>query len=330
MIYQSVLIATVFATASARVFTNEPSHQKLMWENFKRDHAKSYATMAEENTRFGYFLANLKLADERNTAEAKMGGSAVHGITPFSDLSQAEFASRFLKSDPTLRSKNAEVVEITTAVNTSSGLVDWSGIYTTPVKNQGYCGSCWAFSASEQIESDSMRTLSTSYVLSPEQIVQCDKTSFGCDGGWTEHAYNYVKTAGGISTEAAYPYTSYYGTTGTCSTSSSSSFVIGVKSYSTINGESSMASYVQKTGPLSVCLDASSWSSYTGGIMTVCGKDIDHCVQAVGVDASTGGYWKVRNSWGTSWGESGYIRLAYGSNTCGITNDPTYTTVYKV
>jgi len=88
-----------------------------------------------------------------------------------------------------------------------------------------------------------------------------------------------------------------------------------------------MASYVQSTGPLSVCLDANTWNSYTGGIMSVCGQSVDHCVQAVGVDASTGGYWKVRNSWGTSWGESGYIRLAYGKNTCAITNDPTYASV---
>ena len=94
-----------------------------------------------------------------------------------------------------------------------------------------------------------------------------------------------------------------------------------------IRSESAMASYVQSTGPLSVCLDASSWNSYTGGIMSTCTKNVDHCVQAVGVDTSS--YWKVRNSWGTSWGESGYIRLKYGSNTCAIANDPTYVTVGK-
>lgn len=85
-----------------------------------------------------------------------------------------------------------------------------------------------------------------------------------------------------------------------------------------------MASYVQKTGPLSICLDAETWNSYSSGIMTVCPvKPIDHCVQAVGVDTGSG-YWKVRNSWGTSWGEKGYIRIQYGKNLCGLTNDPTY------
>jgi C1A family cysteine protease len=267
----------------------------------------------------------LKIADQRNQEELEHGGSAVHGITFLSDLSEDEFKAKFLTSDVSLKSKTPEFAPTSTK-NVSAALVDWTGVYTTPVKDQGYCGSCWAFSATEQIESDSMRTLKTSYILSPEQITQCDKTSSGCNGGWTEHAYNYVNRAGGIETESDYPYTSYTGKTGTC-TATSSKYVISVKGYKTISGESNMASYVQSTGPLSVCLDASSWNSYTGGIMSVCGKSVDHCVQAVGVYPTTGGYWKVRNSWGTSWGESGYIRLAYGQNTCDITNDPTYVEV---
>jgi C1A family cysteine protease len=88
-----------------------------------------------------------------------------------------------------------------------------------------------------------------------------------------------------------------------------------------------MGSYVQKSGPLSICIDASNWNSYTGGILSTCGKSVNHAVQAVGVDTTS--YWKVRNSWGTSWGESGFIRLKYGANTCAITNDPTYATVAK-
>lgn len=202
-------------------------------------------------------------------------------------------------------------------------------------KNQGYCGSCWAFSATEQIESDTMRTLETTFILSPEQIVQCDTKAFGCGGGWTESAYGYVKTTGGIEEDSAYPYTSYQGVTGTCKVNKSA-FKVTVDSFTTIGGsttteiENNMAAYMQTTGPLSVCLDANSWNSYQGGIMSVCGQSVDHCVQAVGVDASTGGYWLVRNSWGTSWGENGYIRLAYGQNTCDITNDPTYTSVKLV
>jgi len=326
MFAQLIVLIAVLAVATGRLYTDKTTHQKYLWENFKTEHGKSYETMEEEIKRFNFFIESLKVADLSNDAEARNGGSAVHGITKFSDLSQSEFESTYLKADISKKTKNAEVV--TQLAAPTATIVDWTGVYTTPVKNQGYCGSCWAFSATEQIESDAMRSLKTSYILSPEQITQCDTSSYGCNGGWTENAYTYVKTAGGIEQEADYPYTSYYGTTGTCSYVKSKS-VITVSKYTTISGESNMASYVQSTGPLSVCLDASSWSSYTGGIMSVCGKSVDHCVQAVGVYPTTGGYWKVRNSWGTSWGESGFIRLSKGSNTCDITNDPTYVTVGK-
>ena len=140
-----------------------------------------------------------------------------------------------------------------------------------------------------------MRTLGVSTVLSPEQITQCDTSSSGCNGGWTEHAYNYVQRNGGLTSEKDYPYTSGRGRTGTCDKSSIDP-VIKVSGYTTVKGESKMASYMQGTGPLSVCVDASSWNSYTGGIMKVCGNRVDHCVQATGVDASNNGYWKVFDS----------------------------------
>jgi C1A family cysteine protease len=299
-----------------------------MWESFKREHGHNFSTMEEETRRFGHFLENLKMADNRNDAERKAGGSAVHGVTKFSHLSQVEFESTVLTANKALRSKvNRKVDTTVRKLDTTADVVDWTGIYTTPVKNQGYCGSCWAFSATEQIESDTMRNFGVTYILSPEQITQCATQASGCNGGWTEVAYDYVQGAGGIVLESSYPYTSYYGTTGICKVNLSE-VVVNINGYTTISGEDNMAAYVQTTGPLSVCLDASTWNSYTGGIMSVCGNSVDHCVQAVGVyavSASNGGYWKVRNQWGTSWGESGFIQLAYGQNTCDITNDPTYT-----
>jgi C1A family cysteine protease len=297
-----------------------------VWEQYKQEYKKTYSTDTEESSRFANFLDNLQVIDKRNAEEKANNGTAVHGITKFTDLSQEEFAARYLRADASKRTGGAEVLEISEPPKADLGLVDWSGTLTTPVKDQGYCGSCWAFSATEQIESDLMRTKGTTYLLSAEQIVQCDSTSYGCSGGWTENAYNYVKKAGGIEQEKDYPYTSYQGVTGKCS-SSSNKFVATVSGYTTLKSESAMATYMQGTGPLSVCVDASSWNSYKGGIMSTCGKSVDHCVQAVGVDTSS--YWKVRNSWGTTWGEAGYIRLAYGKNTCAIASDPTYATVGK-
>jgi C1A family cysteine protease len=298
-----------------------------MWDSYKSDFFKSYDEVTDAK-RFQIFIENLKLIDERNRVD-----TATHGLTIFSDLSQDEFKAKYLNaqiSDKGMSAGKAVVAEVpATAVET---LVDWSGVLTTPVKDQGYCGSCWAFSATEQIESDAMRTLQTSYLLSPAQITQCTTAAAGCGGGWTETAYSYITKAGGIEQEKDYPYTAlmYQGITGTCS-AQSSKYVVGVTKYYTISGETNMANYVKATGPLSVCVDAMTWNSYTGGVMSKCGTSIDHCVQAVGVDtgASTP-YWKVRNSWGTKWGESGYIRLSYGSNTCGITNDPTYVDTFLV
>jgi C1A family cysteine protease len=326
-----LIVATVLAGVYGKLYSEDHVHQKIMWEAFKSEHLKAYATMQEETQRLAFFLDNLKLADLRNEAELRNDGRATHGVTKFSDWSQAEFESRMLTADPSERSDDAleRWDKSINTPNTNAGLVDWTGRYTTPVRDQGYCGSCWAFSATEQIESDAMRQLGVSYVLSPEQITQCDTTSGGCNGGYIARAYTYVYNAGGIETEADYPYTSYQGVTGTCH-AASNRFRVGVYHYTAVSGEGNMAAYVQSTGPLSVCLDASSWSSYTGGVLSSCGTSVNHCVQAVGVDASSGGYWKVRNSWGTSWGEAGFIRLAYGRNTCAITNYPTWVSTYRV
>jgi hypothetical protein len=323
MIYNTIALSLVLAAVtSATLYTSDESQQKYMWESFKRDYGRSYETMEEEFTRFNNFVMNLRIADKRNQED-----TAVHGITKFFDLSQQEFRDRYLRADPSKKVGGAPVLEVSEPPRADLGLVDWEGKLTTPVKDQGYCGSCWAFSATEQIETEAIRTLGASYLLSPQQIVSCAGfPDMGCNGGWTEGAYTYVKNAGGLETEADYPYTSYQGRTGTCA-STASKFKVKVTGYSTLKSEADMASFTQTTGPLSVCVDANNWNSYKSGIMTTCGTSVDHCVQAVGVDAASTGYWKVRNSWGTSWGENGHIRLAYGKNTCAITNDPTVPTV---
>jgi len=332
MKFAAVVLALALGVAQADLFTTDAQRLQYMWDSFKEQYGKKYDTAEEDHARFEIFASNLALADERNVREHRAGGSAVHGITKFMDLSAKEFTQRYLTSLVSMKNDSVPEADVKPLAPGTTTSKDWTGTYTTPVKNQGYCGSCWAFSATEQIESDAMRTLGSSYILSPGQVAACDRTSFGCNGGWTESAYNYVSNAGGIEQEKDYPYpasASNMGIIGSCN-ADKSDYKVTVDKYYTVNGESSMASYVGSTGPLSVCLDASSWSTYTGGIMSSCGKSVDHCVQAVGVNTGSNGYWKVRNSWGTSWGESGFIRLAYGKNTCDITNDPTYTKVSLV
>ncbi|GMH51139.1 hypothetical protein TL16_g00947 [Triparma laevis f. inornata] len=316
-----VITALLAATTAAKTAS---SSDMYAFEQYKVDYNRNYSE-SENAERLEIFVKNLAIIEERNNAERQAGGSAVHGINQFTDMHPEEFKSMFLSSDVSMKTSEDRVYAEDLPDFDTSTEVDWTGVYTTPVKNQRQCGSCWAFSATEQIESDLMRLTGSTVILSPQNIVSCDKTSQGCNGGWTESAYTYVKNNGGLETESDYPYTSWIGNSGTCKADSSKAAAT-ISGYTTVSGEDNMASYVQSTGPLSVCLDASTWSSYTGGVLKVCGSSVDHCVQAVGVlpDSDTG-YWKVRNSWGTTWGESGFIRLSFGGNTCDITNDPTYT-----
>ena len=326
------LALALVGSATATLYSAKPETQKYLFENFKNEHNKNYATKEEEAHRFEVFVSNLKTIDERNELEK---GTAVHGITKFADLTKKEFKTSYLNYKPNPNRANrtmATGIKPLLAGETASK--DWTGVYTTPVKDQGYCGSCWAFSATEQIESDYWRTAGAEVILSAQQVTSCTEYKFGaggCNGGFTENAFDYAND--GLERDKNYPYTSgSAGVTGTCH-SDSSKYVVKTTGYTTVSsskaGESSMASYVKATGPLSVCVDASDWSSYTGGVLSTCGTSVDHCVQAVGIDTNVeseehDGYWKVRNSWGTSWGESGFIRITYGANTCAIASDANY------
>jgi len=218
--------------------------------------------------------------------------------------------------------------------------LDWTDTAgaVSPVKDQAQCGSCWAFSATEGIEAGVFQsTGSASPSLSPQQIVSCDKTDAGCNGGDLPTAFDYVESAGGLDTEEDYPYTSQTGRSGSCK---SSTPVVKVTDYkyavSPCEGgscsnqdEDGLKAALAEHGPLSVCINAESWNGYYGGVLSgTCSgayNTLDHCVQLVGYDttASTP-YWKVRNSWGTSWGESGFIRLPMGVNSCGIADEAMY------
>jgi len=196
----------------------------------------------------------------------------------------------------------------------------------TAVKDQAQCGSCWAFSTTEAIESYAFLAGQPLKILSPQQINSCDKNDGGCNGGNTETAYRYVESAGGLELEADYPYTSGTGRTGTCKFDASK-IAISIKGYKSVaRGESNLQNALG-SGPVSVCLAARAFQSYHSGILSQCDNQVDHCVQAVGFDTTNSvPYWIVRNSWGTSWGERGYIRVEMGKDLCRISDDVTYPT----
>jgi C1A family cysteine protease len=199
------------------------------------------------------FKANLLVHEERNRKEKLRGGSARHGVTIFSDLTQQEFEQRYLMN-PVLLNQTRPSVQTSQRASSlhdhramknkfsqmSSTFIDWTGVLTTPVKDQGYCGSCWAFSAMEQIESDTIRLYGSTQHLSAEQLVDCANSWNGCSGSWTYMAYNSVMNKGGIEREVDYPYTAgATGTAGTCSYQKNLA-VVTISSYTYLQTEADM------------------------------------------------------------------------------------------
>jgi len=296
-------------------FADNAVHKNFI--SFMSEHEKSYENDEEFLHRFSIFRDNLRKIEQMN----KDSDGAIFGVTQFSDLTDHEFKTQYLMT-------KLPVNNVTDFWNppqvTAPTTFDWrSKGAVSPVKNQGQCGSCWAFSATENIESVYKIAGNAMPNLSPQQIVDCDKDCYGCGGGWPFKAFNYVARVGGQDTEPSYPYT---GRDGTCKFKTNT---IGakIKGYHTIaRNEQTIQSALTTTSPFSVCVDASKWSQYRGGVMksTQCGRGIDHCVQLVGYDASANPpYWLVRNSWGTGWGEQGYIKLEMWKDTCAMAEDVT-------
>jgi len=293
--------------------------------------------------------------DEKNL----INGNPVFGVTKFSDHSIEEFTVLLgRKGRGTGAHKGISVRKPTKAL-TSTSAVDWTTLgVVTPVKNQGQCGSCWAFSAAEEVESAWAMAGNAIWEFSSQQITSCTPQTFGCGGGETQAAYDYIKSVVGLGSAWFAPYVQsmYESCTGKKCTEACSDIDVSVLPsevaltgpYATVTGytyatpectdacasqdlatlQANLLSY----GPASVCVNAANWNDYTGGVLTsaACGgmaySDLDHCVQLTGFN-STGGYWEVRNSWATNWGMNGYIHLQLSENTCGLADEATYVTL---
>ena len=193
------------------------------------------------------------------------------------------------------------------------------------------CGSCYTFSSTGNIEGQWFLAGNTLTSVSEQELVSCDKTNGGCWGGWQDKAFAWLQSAhnGSIVTEESYPYTSGGGMNASaCTWTSSMTVGATISSHADVaRNEAEMAAWTSTNGPLAIAVDASSWGSYTGGVMTGClPGHPDHAVLAVGF---TDTYWIVKNSYGPSWGEAGYIRLQRGTNQCNLTYRPTSAHVTK-
>jgi len=197
----------------------------------------------------------------------------------------------------------------------------------TAVKNQGQCGSCWTFSTTGGLEGRWKVASGQLVSLSEQQLVDCDKRDSGCGGGLMETAFSYEQGVA-VCTESSYRYTAR---AGSCRASSCSTGIPrgGVTGYRKVSRSASALMSALQEGPVSVAVDAGKFQSYRSGVLTGrCGTSLDHGVLVVGYGTAGGtDYWKVKNSWGSSFGEAGYIRLSRSGDMCGILDDASYPVV---
>merc|ERR1712048_1398390 len=299
------------------------------WEDFTARFGKNYAG-DELKTRRAIFQQNLEFI---NTENAK-GHSYTLGIGPFADITAEEFKMNhfgYVNSEsevPDLGVHQWHGEELLASLDwTEQGVV-------TPVKDQGQCGSCWSFSTTGALESGYKIASGNLVSLSEQQYVDCDGfPNMGCNGGSMQFALRYAKDHD-ICSESSYPYEAKGGKcrTSGCEVALKSGTVTGVVHMGSILGSATdedMMSALAKQ-PLSIAIEADQdiFQHYKSGVITGnCGTSTDHGVLLVGYGTDgSDAYWKVKNSWGPSWGDNGYVRMVRGKNQCGINSGVNYPT----
>ncbi|XP_019965003.2 procathepsin L-like isoform X2 [Paralichthys olivaceus] len=323
------LLLVVVAALAVASFANA-SLQDHDFNAWKLKFGRSYNSSSEEDKRMQIWLRNWKLVTAHN-AMADQGNSSYRlGMTSFADLEHEEFKQTvfgvclgsFNASKPRVGSSFLKTRKFTDMPNT----MDWRQEgYVTPVKNQGSCGSCWSFSSTGALEGQHYRKTGTLVSLSEQQLVDCSGNygNYGCNGGWMDNAFRYIQDNGGINTEDSYPYEAE---DGECRYNPAS---IATKCTGYVDieqgNESDLKEAVATVGPVSVAIDASnpSFQLYESGVYdeTDCSSTaLDHAVLIVGYGTESGqDYWLVKNSWGTAWGDQGYIKMRRNrGNQCGI------------
>jgi C1A family cysteine protease len=300
------------------------------FEAWKGKFAKAYENVESEASASAAFATNDAIIEEHNAK----GLSYTLGHNQFSDLTWEEFqafhmGTLFLNRSP----KNSERVHLTGIGAEIADAKDWvTDGAVTPVKDQARCGSCWAFSTTGSVEGAYQIASGTLTSLSEEDLVQCDHNGDqGCQGGLMDNAFEWIEK-NGIASEEAYPYTSGAGVTGTCDTAKSAKPVVTITGFSDVPaGDEDALKSAVATQPVSIAIEAdkSAFQLYKSGVLDsdACGKKLDHGVLLVGYGTDSGlgkDYWKVKNSWGATWGEEGYIRMVRGKNMCGLAQQASY------
>jgi len=331
--FRNTVVAVLATAALAANLQPRESYETLFFE-----HMAKYNLKFETGEKFVHalqaFADNVDLISIEN---AKAENTIKLGLNEFAHMTLTEFHDYMHLGGtmpPNLRGNGLVHGEPKDA-SANPASVDWRTTNAvTPVKNQGSCGSCWSFSAVAALEGAFNLKTNEVKIFAEQHLVSCDTVDSGCNGGWMDDAFNFVTKNGGITTTDKYPYTSgSTGSTGACKTVAASDLEprVAPKSYYDVVTKSvtALESAVAQQ-PVSIAIQANqaSFQLYSGGVITAnCGTRLDHGVTAVGygTDKTYGDYWIVKNSWGSSWGESGYVRIAKSSaNVCGVLSAPSY------
>ena len=314
---RTVFLLALIAFASCLRVDPEEQRDFEQFQAFLKKYGKSYDSLPEYLARFKIFRNNLRRVEDRANANSIFE----EGVTKFSDMTPNEFKKKYLTLDVnvlnTIHFEDAEPILHFGADEN----FDWLDAMN-PVKNQGSCGSCWAFATVANLEGLYYIKYGQHKRFSEQMLVDCDTTDSACNGGLMEYAFQWIKDNGGLMLEDDYP---YKGTKATCK-SSSSKYAVKVTGYTklTSDDETDILNYLVKTGPLAIAVNADPLQYYSSGIAsysksTCDPSGINHAVTLVGYGVENGTkYWLVRNSWGADWGEDGHFRMLRGSGTCGI------------
>jgi cysteine peptidase B len=331
--YQAfVLLVLILTAVHAAEYNYDLENAAPMWEEYKITYGKSYASVSEERSRFENFKTHLQTAAIRNAENPH----ATFGINKFFDLSVEEFKAQStgLKRAKSNTKKDVVVVAplytqaaalaIVAATNNS---FDWRAKgAVTSVKNQGQCGSCWAFTATGNIEGQWFIKTGTLVTVSAQELVSCDTQDDGCNGGLMDTAFDWLVSSmkGAITYDIDYPYVSTTGDVPKCNNSKVAGAAATITGRQEIaKDEVQMAAWLTQHGPISAGVDATTFCEYKSGIITNCiSQNVDHSILVVGYGVANGiNYWILKNSWSSTWGESGYVRIEKGSNQCLVTSE---------
>ncbi|RXN30341.1 cathepsin S-like protein [Labeo rohita] len=327
MMLGSLLFVVCCSAALAHFNTNLDQH----WEFWKKTHNKFYSSKDEELGRRELWERNLELIAIHNL-EASMGLHSYDlSMNHMGDMTTEEILQTLATTRIPPGFKRQALEFVSSSGSAVPDSLDWREKgYVTSVKNQGGCGSCWAFSSVGALEGQLMKTTGKLVELSPQNLVDCSSSygTHGCNGGWMNDAFQYVIGNGGIDSESSYP---YEGVQGQCRYDPSQRAANCTKYYNIPEGdEEALKQAVANGGPISVAIDATrpQFILYHSGVYNdpSCSKIINHAVLVVGYGAIAGqDFWLVKNSWGTGFGDGGYIRMARNQNNmCAIASYASY------